>query len=397
MRLSTYKKIYAFAVLLTPILYQYSLFGGVLDLDVIAMLVVFVLGLIGHIKNSRRYIIDALLIIVYIIVVTSINALLGPRYSSLSNMILRTSRYCLYLFIVLIRNLDCFEYEFGMKVYRVIAYMAFIYVVIQAVFYFGFRIVLPNKIGQPVQAVIGWETEMTNARPRAFFSEPSALAYSLVPFIVCSLFGKPYMKKDRRELDAIITSLAVFISTSGQGIICVMVIWICWISYLFVQNKVTKYKLLEILFIIGIAVIFLVSPIFQIASDRILDAPGKFGAVTARTSGYKTLVLLTPLQSFFGTGYGNYITKNTYGLILPYETVFYSSAAELIFTTGIVGLLLFLGLLAKGFIRGTAVSRMIIISIGILMISGSPLSGSFIPLNLSFALCLDCTRDKYKE
>lgn len=380
-----YKKIYALIVVLVPVLYQYSVAGGYLDFDVIAMVFVFAVGVLGRKKSHVEYNLELWLILLYTIIITLFNILVGRKYSDTVSIIMRTGRYCVYLFIVLLQNIDYFDYRIAMNIYKKVAYLASIYIVIQAIAYYGAGITLPNTFGGTINSEYSITGQQVG-RLRAFYSEPAAMAYSMLPFVVCSLFGGQWQEKDRRTLDAVIVTGAIILSTSGQGIVCALTVWVIWFVRQLISKRISTKRGLEILTLIVIAIIVSRSSIMEFAISRVANLD-KTGAVSARASGYRTFSLLSPMQWIFGAGYGNYVTENIYGLNVPYRFVNYSSLAEYIFTTGILGTLMLSMFFVKRYRRGKVYVKVLFVVIAILSLSGSPLSGSFIPIYLSFAFC----------
>jgi hypothetical protein len=111
------------------------------------------------------------------------------------------------------------------------------------------------------------------------------------------------------------------------------------------------------------------------------------GAMSARASGYVTLSVLNLLQKIFGTGYGNYITQNIYGLDVPYAYVNYSSIAEYLFCTGIIGTIVMFGFLLNKFFSREWLSKTMTIAVLVLALGGCPLSGKYLMLYFSFIFC----------
>ena len=375
------KKLYSLIILLLPVLAQYSFFSGNLDFDVIAMALLFAVIFITPHRTARADIFFCLLFF-YTFFITTVNILSGTAFAGTLSVVMRAGRYLLYIFITIVWGKDSvFDYEITMNIYRKIAYAALIYIVFQTVFYYIFHIVLPNKIGGSIAAA-----GENMGRLRAFYSEPADMSYSLIPFICCSLFGPAYRANDRRVTDAMSVSVAVALTTSGQGIICISIVWALWFVINISTGKLSG-KYVGILISVCAAVIILYKyGILEFALGRVMDNSGH-GAVSARASGYVTFSLLTPLQWIFGAGYGNYVTKNIYGLNVPYEFVNYSSLAEQIFTTGIVGTCFLFLYLFYGFMKGKTCQRIIICAVLFLMAGGCPLSGKYLPIYFSFIFC----------
>ncbi len=384
MSIKTYQKLYIFIILMIPILYQYSFGGGLLDLDVVAMALIFFLTIVGRINSYNKYRRDFLILLIYTILITVVNLLVGTHYASSLSIILRAGRYCLYIYLVLIRNINLFDFQKAMKIYRVIVYFATVYIIIQAIFYYGAGITLPNVIGSSSTEVVNNGIEV--GRLRSFYSEPAAMAYSMIPFVICSLFGDGYQEEKNCIKDAIVGTTAIILTTSGQGILCALVVWAIWFVTQIFGGRLTKGKVFLLFGIVVATVLILNSSIMQFSLGRVFDKRSN-GAVSARKSGYVTWELLNPIQMFFGTGYGNYVTRNIYGLNVPYEYVNYSSIAESVFTTGILGTLILLFCFVKRFFRANLRVKVIFIAILVLALGGCPLTGNFFPLFLSFAFC----------
>ena len=322
-------------LVLLPVLAQYKV--GPLDMDVVVMLTALIVFVVSHpfveiLPINRRI----FAIIAYIVGVTILNLAFGTKYSENSEIILRMGRYCLYLLIVFFLGNNRVSYTDLMKLYRVIAYAASIYILIQAVFYYGAGIVLPNRIGSASNSAEG-----EIGRLRAFYSEPAELGYNLLPFIVCSLFGKQYGKRDRSRLDALVATIAVVISTSGQGVICAAVMWAFWVLHTVLKKGMKAKDLLLIVAVAAAAALLYSTGILEFTLER-AEGTGSQSAIGARSSGYQTLSLLSPLQLLFGTGFGNYVVENTYELGVLFNYINYSSISEFLFTLGIIGTALWL-------------------------------------------------------
>lgn len=382
-------RIYAWLLVLLPVLSQYKL--GPLDLDVVVFAAFFLCAIIFrkrlYVVKVNRYIAG---MIAYIAGVTVINILVGYKYSPVSDIILRAGRYCLYLFVVFFLGNECVSYESLMRVYRVIAYAATIYVILQTVVYYATGLTLPNKLG--AQASDTMTTEV--GRFRAFYSEPSVIGYSLTPFVACSLL-KPGYRKNGKDgaIDALFTSAGIILSTSGQGILAIAIVWVLW---LVIRIKDRKFKAKEIFLFLSIAVIAIVLysvGILEYALDRVGNS-NEGGAIDTRMSGYETLKLLSPLQLIFGAGFGNYVVENSFNLNVFYDFVNYSTIAEFLFTQGIVGTLLWFVFFIGVFRKGSACSKVLLIAMGALSLGGCPMTGLLFPIWLTL-ICVQLPEGQF--
>ena len=370
-------KFYMWLIVLLPVLAQYKV--GPLDLDTVLMIVFFLCALV-----SRNYLWGtrlngkALVIFLYIVVTTVVNILWGQKFSPTADIVLRSGRYCLYIIIVFFLGNEYVRYEQIMKIYRIVAYAATIYVIIQTIAFYGAGITLPNKIGATVN-----DATAEVGRLRSFYSEPAVMSYSLVAFIACSLFGKPYGKKTANaSLDAIFVSTGIILSTSGQGIVATGVIWVLWVLDGLIKRKLKFKQLCMLMGAVIVVVVLYNSGILKYALDRAGNT-NEGGAVDARMSGYESLALLSGLQKIFGSGFGNYVVENVFGLDVVYEFVNYSSLAEFLFTLGIVGTALWVLLFITLFKKGPVCTKVLIAAMTVLAFGGCPLSGLFMPLWLT--------------
>ena len=386
---SKFQKIYMLCIILLPVLAEYNVYGGLIDLDVIVMMLLLITATVKTQKFKSPYIKITLFFIGYTIITVCINIMFSTMYSSEISIILRSGRYCIYLFVCMIIGYNIFDYKTAMRIYRTIAYLALFYIVLQTVFFYGAGITLPNKIGASTVSAV---EEV--GRLRAFYSEPADMAYSILPFIACSLFGPKYTERDTRQRDAILISVAIVLTTSGQGLICLIVIWAFWLINNIVKGHLNKRVVIQVLIITIVVLVFYRIGLLNYILGRATNTDST-GAISARASGYVTLDLLNMSQSIFGTGYGNYVTLNIYGLDVPYAYVNYSSVAEYLFTTGIVGTISMFGFLIKRLFKGKAVSRILVIAVLVLALGGCPLSGKYLPLYFSFIFCNKI--DKYIE
>ncbi|MBR5529131.1 MAG: hypothetical protein IKU57_01525 [Oscillospiraceae bacterium] len=368
------KNIFAWLLVLLPVLSQYTV--GPLDLDVVVVAGFFLFYIFTHkhlyLTKMNRSILWLLL---YIIVVTVINLLIGTKYSPSSAIVVRTGKFCLYLFMAFFVCNEELTYESMMRTYRIVAYAATIYVIIQTIAFYGAGITLPNKIGGSA-----YDNKVEVGRLRAFYSEPAAMAYSIVPFVVCSLFGKKYRDgKLNQNFDAFFVSVGIILSTSGQGILAIGVAWAIWVLLRFKNGGFRNLKELLLLISVVVAIVVLYnSGILKFALERATNT-SESGTVSARTSGYATLELLGPMQRIFGAGYGNYVVENNYGLGVFYDVVNYSSIAQFLFTQGIVGTAGWAVFFFSLFRKGNACVRVLVLVLVFMSVGGCPMLAILCP------------------
>lgn len=376
------EKAYAWLLLLIPVLSQYRY--GTLDLDVVLMVVFFLVYLL---RKPRLYITpigkQVFLLLLYMVGITVANIFFGRLFSTTSDIIVRAGKYGLYLLIVFFMGNELLTYKSLMRIYRYIAFAATIYIIIQAVAYYGAGITLPHMIGGSSHAA---ETDV--GRLRSFYSEPAAMAYAMTPFVICSLFGEEYHDGRFGKLfDALFVSIGVVISTSGQGIVAIGVAWTMWLILRMIRGEIKKAKelLLIISLLLAIALLYQ-SGILKFALGRV-ENTSEGSALDARMSGYETLSLLGDFQRIFGAGYGNYVVENIYGLNVFFDVVNYSSIAQFLFTLGIAGTLAWALFFVTAFLKGATCSRVLITIMLMMSFGGCPMLVTFFPIWLTL-ICL---------
>ena len=383
-------KLYMLLLTLLPVFAIYRV--GSLDLDVVLMLAFFAIFLF----SSKFITITSVgkpiaLLVVYILLSTSINLLVGERFSAKTEVVLRMGRYCLYLLMVFFFGNKHATYREFMRIYRILVYAAIFYLFLQAVFYYGFGIMLHNKIGASSVS----ENAASVGRLRSFYSEPADLGYNMIPFLACSLFGEKYkadVSKDN-SLDALLVSVAIVMSTSGQGVICAGLIWGFWLlNHIFKEGLRPRDILILVGAVVAIIVLYFTG-ILEYTISR-AESSGEGSAIDARASGYVSLALLSPLQLLFGTGFGNYIVENTFDLEVYYQYVNYSSLAEFLFTLGIFGTAILLGFFVYLFRKGTGSAKIMILSLLFLSLLGCPMTGKHFPLWLTL-ICVQLPEGLY--
>ena len=374
-------KTYMAILPILPILAQYSILGGTLDLDVIAMLVVFGGFLLCkktlRVKNAGIVI----TLLLYTCLVALGNIMWGRLFAAPSQIIMRMGRYVIYLTLALIVARDTVEYKTIMNACRIVAYVSLVYVAMQAVAFYGAGITLPNKIGA------GMGTKVSDVgRLSALFSEPADMCYSLTPFIVCSLFGPQYREKDSRLRDAVCITLAVLLTTSSQGSVCVISLWAVWCVLSAVKGKWNARSIVAFLMAVVVLLILYNSGVLEYSLGRLEDG-GESTAWQARSGGYAALQLLSPIQKFLGAGYGNYFSENVYKLDTYGEMVNFSSISESLFTQGIIGSVLMLLLMIRVFAQGKGFQRILVLVMLGLSVGGCPFTGKYLPLYFGLIMC----------
>ena len=264
------KKAYALITVLLPVLAVYSSPISGFDLGTFVVLGFGVCCIVDFfLKNKWRFKVPFPLFVVmlYTVLVTVVTIIESNsmHYSSETSIIMRTARFVLMLVIMLfIATPAYFDYELMEKYLRRVTLFVSIYAMFQLLFYSVTGLKLINVFGatkQGVQFESTLDKYETTYRPPSIFLEPSSVTYYVVPYLVIALFasfseGKLGERNKRRDLiDAIIITLGVVCTTSGQGAIAIAVVWSLWVVIsIFKKGMAKNVKFFPIL---GVAAVYL--------------------------------------------------------------------------------------------------------------------------------------------
>jgi hypothetical protein len=373
------KKWFTLLVVMMPFLSMYTAVAGI-DLDTILFLIT-IPFLVSQMINSRdkiRTSTPLLILIFYVAIITTINLLVGTtHYSSQSSIILRTGRYCLLMFTVLVLGLnDVFDYGYAIKALRTVTLLAVAYIFIQLAVYFATGFILPNSIGGALSTNI---YGTTFPRLESFANEPAEFVYYTAIYLTYCMFNTKQLSR-KKTIEVLFISAGILISTSGQGLLVLVILWGIMFARKLVKKESRQSKAFFILTlpIIAIALFGLSnSELVNYTIDRVINPASSYTAVNARSTGYQALELLPTKKLIFGVGFGNYIDYGGY---------YYSSFAEIIFCTGIVGLILVLAVYFPIFFKGDLVKKVLVIISIALMLGGGIYTANYLCIYLSLML-----------
>ncbi len=109
--------------------------------------------------------------------------------------------------------------------------------------------------GISTEAII--QTQIISARSSSIFLEPSHLAQYLIVFLAVTL-GDNYSLKKNISFDAIFVTLAILLTRSGVGMLCMLVLWSAFVIFnqISLSKKISLvFPLIIILVIVGHSII----------------------------------------------------------------------------------------------------------------------------------------------
>lgn len=162
----------------------------------------------------------------------------------ISDVVLRTFHYLLYLGVLAVLTNGYFDINFGEKVYKFISIISSVFLIIQLAvvklfsFYIpGFFTNLPLMRIEMLWHALNHENRFTyGPRPRSFFSEPQIYASFVVGYIAI-LLEKNQLKKGEKTL-VVFLSVAVVVSLSTTGIVALLFVWALWFLKQYKTGKI---------------------------------------------------------------------------------------------------------------------------------------------------------------
>jgi hypothetical protein len=188
-----------------------------------------------------------------------------------------------------------------------------------------------------------------NEYPTSLFSEKAHFCEFLVPYLACCLFSDSLIQ-NRRLLKAIVVTLLIVMSVSGNGVVLA---FLCWGLYFTLFNQ---YKSINkvLLIVLGIGVIFasfyILTRIDTVNSMlSMLFTNNKYGYSKANYRVYRGFDMFGKLpitQKIFGVGYYRMQAfAEQYNIVSNYDTSwntyeYFSGFTQVLLYFGIIGFIL---------------------------------------------------------
>jgi hypothetical protein len=260
------------------------------------------------------------------------------EYVDITRIMLRGGKFFVVIFLVIfcLHN-ELFDYKYAIKVLRIITMLAVFYQLLQVVSHELMGMVLPRGIYSLLTYdVYGYENfnqiNMTFYRASSFFIEPAVFVQYILLYLSISIFGNKNMTIEHL-IEAMLISVSIVLSGSGQGLILLVAIWGFWYLFKIVLGKKRSVISLVLLVAVPIVIItvlptFLSLNVVQNNLERIAGDNNLMGYATqARMVGYKYISDLKGVFYLIGRGYGNVVTD-----------VYFPSVAYTFYSSGIIGI-----------------------------------------------------------
>ena len=330
---------------------------------------------INDTKLILAFYISSLLFSVLSIAVSNVSFQMNSEIS----VITRWIRYFAYVIMFIILCEDAINVDFFIKLYRHLCILIAGYTILQFIFYIVFHIYLPVNI-LPIpnsrEITSSWVLNYADQygfRAYGIFVEPSYLIKFLLPCISFSLLG---WKNDKPDwLCFSLASLAIFVSTSAQGI----AIWSISLLYFIFANKTLNRKQIWVSFgaIVSFVIIIIIVGRVGVSNyafqrlESLLAGRSSDGSTLIRVfRGFAFWQQMPVIYKFIGVGMGNIANfADTYNIITDYD-YYYRTADTLEYMNGI----------STALVCGGLVSFIIFICIFVYLFKGLSKKGKLILL-----------------
>lgn len=327
------KKLYTICIVALPLLSIYKSIVSILDLG---SFFIITLGILIFIKEQKilnlfrgRWQIWGCYL-TYIVGITLITNIYVERYAPFSTAIMRLIKTFMYILLTLYTcKFGYFLSKYAIKIYEMIALLCTFFLCSQVLAYLLFSIDLAGYLPDYVY-IEGYSIRASNLatglfRPTSFFLEPAHYFEYVSMILVIYLF---YSKNDKKAIyKASFITLGAILSTSGQGVIISLLIWLFWLL------KSKKLAIKTAIFLVALSstlilyfyfykdslALAIISRIGNISESKI---------VSGRSDGYFQIMNMPIEQLIFGRGFGNY------------KSVFIASWAGNILCYGLIGTLI---------------------------------------------------------
>lgn len=333
------KKIFTLLLVIMPIISVYKSPIPGMDLATFLSCVVLAISLLNKenlkisLKNKRIKI-SIIVLCIYIIFSTLLACLLQNQINY-ANVFFRTFKFVFLLIGMLVYGYDnLFDGNLGIRLLRNVTIYSSIYIILQTLAFYLFKTVLPGTIISLIEEqelyfymTYEYASQLDLYRPTSFFLEPSMFAEYVILYLCYALLKSNRTKKD--IIDAIIISIGIIASTSGQGYLFCFIIWAAYIYKEFLKNCDLQRKIiLLIILIISISIIPAVLNISIISKTlkRGTTQNQEGNPFMVRTEAIKDFKDLDIILKIIGVGYGN-----------PIKNEFMSSGNYTLYCTGILG------------------------------------------------------------
>ena len=273
-----------------------------------------------------------------------------------------------YLFMIISLFILCtvchVEKEQFVKIYYIVGVICSVAVIYQFIMANVFNVPQSSIQFLPVAEVNQHFWISNSNRVSGLFTEPQGFCSYILPLLAILVFGRKFKS-------ALFISVAIFASTSSQGIILLVFIWGCY--FLFDgKDTVNKYIRLMLISILAILLLVLLSrmTIFAFIFDKIREI-NIFGYDIRLTKGFQIFCAMPVLDKITGIGFGNlelYLRSGNFNffwmeLTRPELFAYITTMSNIFVSFGIFGAFFYLNVFRRNIVNCSAVSKIILLLI----------------------------------
>lgn len=311
------KKIFTLLIVILPIMSQYSSMVPGFSIGDLLLFLIMLFIIIDLLKkkpvhNINKIVRNPFIWFISYIIFGSLISVLFQYYSAFNDVAVRSTRYIFYIILATYISSIYFDFNNFMKWYRRVVIFATLFLFVQ-LFLFNFKgyVLMGTIPGLEISNPGYSEETMRNLysyfyRPSSIFLEPGYFPQYTLPYLAYLLF-KTRLNVKYRFLEAILLTIAIIFTTSGQGIVISFFVWSLWLLTKFYNSKSKK---INIKFIMAIVAFIILIPIIinHPTVDRSLGR--LFGTSTASSNsrifrGFFIYKELGFIYKIIGVGYGN--------------------------------------------------------------------------------------------
>lgn len=308
------------------------------------------LGLLSLPRTDSRFRLT-IVFLVYTALIFVVNLMIVQtmQISAFTSYLFRFVKLCFYLICAFTCGRTYFSTRYFQKVIIKISVVLCLFLVFQYVAYYGMgQIVLGRLPGLDIYiqdyTEIDYEQFYSfNFRPCSFFLEPAQFCQYMAVPLTLTLFSGNISKRKKLML-AMLFITGMFLSTSGQGVFYLIIIFVMY-GLFEIRNKGVAIAFFVGVIIVGV-IAYLNIDAVNFAVDRLL-----FGedALEARIGTYKYIFEMNNLHFLFGYGYG----------VLP-TNEYFAGAPYIWYGCGLVGFLMVLAMFFSMYRKALSVKGKVI-------------------------------------
>lgn len=391
---------------LSPILGIYMIGIPILSLSQILLLSISLICLGGCRKKVKVFFSS---FIIYALVITFLRL---PLSWVVMNDSIHDVLSLILFYIILFSVVTYADYETFKKTIQRLGIVCLVFFIVQYIlFLFDIRIsgiipFLPLSNEEPTTTFIA--KQIGRDRLSALFEEPAHYSEFMIIFLIFVLFSDK--QNIRMKILALLISFTIYLTGSATGFAMVVIVWLFWV-FIF-QLRSSKHKTL---YLLGVSFILFVSVVMAVRSEGIMNIFGRFSEISGEVSGehgrssyirvvrgYIPFIESNFLYKIFGNGLGNllgYIKSNphsSYLMLTDYNPKWINGVQYLLFSTGIVGSILYFSQVLKFYFKTSAIGKMLIVCLVLMFLS----SDSFFSVGLLLYIIIkeiSVKRLKYKS